>query len=211
MDFKCGIFDMDGTLIDSMPMWRGLGRGVLGRRGLEPRPDFGEAMKPLTMREGCAYCKTAYNLPETTAEIIEECFGVVREFYRTEAAPLPGVPEFLAKMKARGAKLYVATATDRPLAEVALRATGLDRYFDGLLTCAEVGVGKQAPDIYEQTLALSGCAKEDSVVFEDALHAIRTAKRAGFRVAAIHDPALTDSHDEIHRLADCYVETYEDL
>ena len=101
MDFKCGIFDMDGTLIDTMPMWRGLGQGVLRRRGLEPRPDFREAMKPLTMREGCAYCKLAYDLPESTAEIIEECFGVVRDFYRTQAVPLPGVPEFLAKMKAR--------------------------------------------------------------------------------------------------------------
>jgi len=211
MNFKCGIFDMDGTLIDTMPMWRSLGQGVLRRRGLEPRPDFHEAMKPLTMREGCAYCKMAYDLPESTAEIIEECFGVVREFYRTQAAPLPGVPEFLAKQKSRGIKLYVATATDRPLAEIALQHTGLARYFDGMLTCAEAGVGKQQPDIYEQTLALSGCAKEDAIIFEDALHAIRTAKRAGFRVAAIHDPALTAAHAEIRQLADYYVETYEAL
>lgn len=211
MDFKCGIFDMDGTLIDTMPMWRSLGQGVLRRRGLEPRPDFREAMKPLTMREGCAYCKQAYDLPESTAEIIEECFGVVRDFYRTQAAPLPGVPEFLAKMKARGVKLYVATATDRPLAEIALQHTGLAKYFDGMLTCAEVGVGKQQPDIYQQTLALSGCAKEDTIIFEDALHAIRTAKAANFRVAAIHDPALLDAHAEIRQLADYYVETYETL
>lgn len=211
MKLKYGIFDMDGTLIDSMPMWRGLGKGVLQRRGIQPRPDFHEAMKPLTMREGCAYCKLAYDLPESTAEIIEECCGVVRDFYRTQAKPLPGVPEFLAKQKARGAKLYVATATDRPLAEIALRQTGLDAYFDGMLTCAEAGVGKQQPDIYEQTLTLSGCAREDTIIFEDALHAIRTAKAARFRVAAIHDPALTAAHAEIRTLADYYVETYEDL
>ena len=80
-----------------------------------------------------------------------------------------------------------------------------------LVPCAEAGVGKQQPDIYEQTLALSGCTKEDTVIFEDALHAIRTAKGAGFRLAAIHDPALTESHAEIRRLADWYVETYETL
>ena len=211
MDFKCGIFDMDGTLIDSMPMWRGLGRGILLRRGIQPRPDFHETMKPLTMREGCAYCKTAYDLPESTAEIIEECFGVVRDFYRTQAAPLPGVPEFLVQQKAQGVKLYVATATDRPLAEIALQTSGLAGYFDGMLTCAEAGAGKQQPDIYEQTLALSGCAKEEAIIFEDALHAIRTAKKAGFRVAAIHDPTLTESHAEIRALADYYIETYETL
>ena len=211
MELNCGIFDMDGTLIDSMPMWRNLGRNILLRRGLEPRPDFSEAMKPLTMREGCAYCKLNYDLPESVGEIVEECFGMVRDFYQEKAAPLPGVPAFLAGLKARGVKLYVATATDRPLAEIALQHTGLAKYFDGMLTCAEAGVGKQQPDIYEQTLALSGCAKEDAIIFEDALHAIRTAKRAGFRVAAIHDPALTAAHAEIQQLADYYVETYEAL
>jgi len=211
VELNCGIFDMDGTLIDSMPMWRNLGRNILLRRGLEPRPDFSEAMKPLTMREGCAYCKLNYGLSESVTEIIEECFGMVRDFYETAAEPLPGVPEFLASLKERGVKLYVATATDRPLAEIALRTAGLTGYFDGMLTCAEAGANKQTSDIYEQTLALSGCRKEEAVVFEDALYAIRTAKGAGFRVAAIHDPALTDSHAEIRRLADYYVERYQDL
>ncbi len=211
MDLKCGIFDMDGTLIDSMPMWRNLGRRLLQRRGMEPRPDFAEAMKPLTMREGCAYCKLNYGFTESVGEVVEECFGMVRDFYETKAAPLPGVPEFLAKLKAQGAKLYVATATDRPLAEIALRTAGLAEYFDGMLTCAEAGANKQTPDIYEQTLALAGCEKADAVVFEDALYAIRTAKGAGFRVAAIHDPALTDAHAEIRSLADDYIESYRDL
>lgn len=211
MELKCGIFDMDGTLIDSMPMWRNLGRNILLRRGVEPRPDFGEAMKPLTMREGCAYCKLNYDLTESVEEIIEECFGMVRDFYQTQAEPLPGVPAFLAKLREQGVKLYVATATDRPLAEIALRTAGLTDCFDGMLTCAEAGANKQTPDIYEQTLALASCEKADAVVFEDALYAIRTAKGAGFRVAAIHDPALTESHAEIRALADFYVETYEDL
>ena len=211
MKLKCGIFDMDGTLIDSMPMWRNLGKNLLLSRGIQPRPDFEEAMKPLTMREGCAYCKEAYGLTETVQELIDECWGRIGDFYAREARPMPGAADFLARMKQQGARLFIATATDRSYANIALEATGLGQYFEGMLTCPEVGVGKRSPDIYEQALAILGGTKEDTVIFEDALYAIRTAKAAGFRVAAIHDPAIVHDHAEIRALADHYVETYQNL
>lgn len=211
MEFKCGIFDMDGTLIDSMPMWRQLGLNLLLSRGIQPRADFADAMKALTTREGCAYCKEQYGLTESVQELIDECWGRVSDFYIHEARPMPGVIDFLQRMKQRGVRLFLATATERAYANLALEATGLAPYFEGMLTCPEVGVGKRFPDIYEQALAQMGCAKEDAIVFEDALYAIRTAKQAGFRVAAIHDPALIHDHPEILALADYYVETYEAL
>ncbi len=144
-------------------------------------------------------------------ELVESCWAEVKRFYQESARPLPGVEAFLKKQKATGVKLLVATATDRPLAEIALRTAGLAACFDGMLTCPEVGASKDVPDIYEQALALSGCEKADAVIFEDALYAIRTAKRAGFRVAAIHDPAIENDHAEIRRLADYYIESYEAL
>ena len=211
MDFKCGIFDLDGTLIDSMPLRRSLCENVLTQRGIQPRPDFAEAIKPLTTREGCAYCKEQYGLSESTEELLEECFAILRKFYVEQVVPMPGLVDFLARMKAQGVKLYVATATERRLSEIALRTTGLVNYFDEMLTCAEAGAGKEQPDVYEQLLARSGCDKADAIIFEDALYAMRTAKKAGFRVAAIHDPALTDVHEEIRSLADYYVHSYEEL
>lgn len=202
---------MDGTLIDSMPMWRNLGFQLLLSRGIQPRPEFENAMKPLMLREACVYCKTEYGLTESIQDLVEECWARVGSFYTHEVRPLPGVLAFLERQKALGTRLFIATATDRSYADIALKTTGLDCYFEGMLTCPEIGAGKNQPDVYEQSLAMMGCRKEDAVVFEDALYAMRTAKKAGFRVAAVHDPAITEDHTEIRALADYYIETYETL
>jgi len=211
MEFKCGIFDMDGTLIDSMPMWRKLGFHILLSRGIEPRPEFAEDFKSLTLHEAALYCKEHYGLQESEEEILSDCWGEVEHFYRQEAAPLPGLVEYLKKLKAQGVKTYVATATDRDKTEIALEATGLAAYFDGILTCPEVGIGKSSPKIFEEALALSGCAKEDAVIFEDSLYAIRTAKAAGFRVIGVHDPRIVEDQAKVQALVDQYIHTYEEL
>ena len=108
--------------------------------------------------------------------------------------------------------MYVATATDRPLAEAALRHAGIDHYFRGLITVAEVGVGKkESAEIYERAMTRLQSNKRDTVVFEDALHAIRTAKAAGFRVAGVYEATAEQDQPEIQRLCDYYIRSYEEL
>ncbi len=212
MRLQSAIFDMDGTLLDSMHIWREIGPRMLRARGIEPAPDLGERLKPMTARQGAAYCKEAYGLPETVDEVYAQIEAQVKSFYENEVEAKPGVKNLLSLLKMEGVWMYVATATDRHLAEEALRHAGIRDCFRGLVTSAETGVGKDvSPEIYERAMRRLRSNKKDTVVFEDALHAIRTAKAAGFRVAAIYDPSAEEDQAEIRALADYYFRSFEEL
>ena len=208
MRLQSAIFDMDGTLLDSMPIWRDLGTSVLRGLGIEPEPETSEMLKTLSLRHGIAYCKEHYHLPQTEEELI----GRVADFYQNEVQAKPGVEKFLSLLKMEGVWMYVATATDRPLAEAALRHAGIDHYFRGLITVAEVGVGKRdSAEIYERAMRRLQSNKKDTVVFEDAFHAIRTAKAAGFRVAAVYDASEEANQPAIREMADYYIRSFEEM
>ena len=108
--------------------------------------------------------------------------------------------------------MYVATATDRPLAEAALRHAGIDGYFRGMITVAEAGAGKaESAEIYERAMRRLHSNKKDTVIFEDAYHAIVTAKAAGFRVAAVYDAEEDANQEEIRRISDYYIRSFEEM
>lgn len=211
MRLQSAIFDMDGTLLDSMHMWNNLGESVLRAQGVEPAADLSEQLKVLTLRQGAAYCKETYHLSQSVDEVVALIEERVSDFYRSEVQAKPGVRQFLSLLKMEGVWMYVATATERRLAEDALRHAGIDGYFRGILTCTEVGQGKDSPEIFERAMRRLQSNKRDTVVFEDALHAIETAKAAGFRVAAVYDPSAQADQAAIRTLADYYIESYEDL
>ena len=212
MRLQSAIFDMDGTLLDSMPIWKDLGSGMLRDMGIEPAPELEEKMKVLSLRDGVAYCKEFYHLPQPLEELIHSIQGKVERFYCGEVRAKPGVEKFLSLLKMEGVWMYVATATDRPLAEAALRHAGIDHYFRGMITVAEAGKGKsESAEIYERAMRRLQSNKKDTVVFEDALHAVRTAKAAGFRVAAVYDASAEEDQPEIQRLADYYIRSFEEM
>ena len=212
MRLQSAIFDMDGTLLDSMAIWDNASSRARRALGVEPRPDLRDRVHSLTLREGAQYCKDAYGLPQTVEELVALTKEQVREFYRTEVQAKPGVPEFLSLLKLEGVWMYVTTNTDRDLVEIALEHTGLRDYFRGILTCAEVGAGKKdSPEIFERAMRRLRSTKRDTVVFEDALHAIRTAKAAGFRICAVYDPSAEDEQEEIRALADTYIRSFHEM
>lgn len=212
MRLQSAIFDMDGTLLDSMHVWKDLGPRMLRARGIEPAPDLRERLKSMTAHQGAAYVKEAYRLSETVEEVHEQILDQVRFFYRGEVEAKPGVKKLLSLLKMEGVWMYVATATERPLAEDALVHAGIRDYFRGLITSAEAGAGKDvSPEIYFRAMRRLRSNQKDTVVFEDALHAIRTAKTAGFRVAAIYDPSAEEDQEEIRGLADYYFRSFEEL
>jgi len=212
MRLQSAIFDMDGTLLDSMPIWKGLGASMLRQLGIEPAPELEEKLKTLSLRDGVAYCKDYYQLPQTVDQLVGMVFDKIHDFYCEKVQPKPGVEKFLSLLKMEGVWMYVATATDRPLAEAALRHAGIDGYFRGLITSQEVGVGKgESAEIYERAMRRLQSNKKDTVVFEDAYHAIQTAKAAGFRVAAVYDASEEAHQEEIRGLADYYIRSFEEM
>lgn len=211
MRLQSAIFDMDGTLLDSMGMWRTLGSALARNHGKTAPPDLDRRVASLGLWEGTAYCKEVCGLPGTVDELVQEIWGTIEHFYRHDVRPKPGLIRFLDILKMEGVWMYVATATDRPLAEAALKTAGIDGYFRGMITSREAGQTKrEGPEIYERALRRLRSTKKDTVVFEDALHALRTAHDAGFRTAAVYDESEPDQA-EMRRLAEYYIESFEEM
>ena len=201
------IFDLDGTLLDSMHIWRDFASAYLLSRGITPPEDLEDRIGPLTLREAAEYLRNAFSLPEPLEEVLAGMDAATRALYET-VLPKPGVPALLAGMKAAGIPMAVATLTDRPTVLRVLDRLGLLPYFSSILTCAEVGAGKDEPRIFLEACAALGTRREETAVFEDALYAVRTAASAGFPVVAVYDASGGDAFGEAAALAALAVEDF---
>lgn len=204
MSLKCCIFDFDGTLFDSMFIWDQAGELYLRGLGKTPLPSTAEDLRTMSLRQAAQYFQTTYALPFPVEEIMEGINRTVEAFYFHDALPKPGVTALLEQLRQAGVAMGIATATDRYQIEAALRRCGLEHYFDAIFTCSEVGHGKERPEIYRMALEHLGADRGSCVVFEDALHAVKTAKADGFPVAAVYD-ASEPRQDQLIALADCYL------
>lgn len=209
--FDAAIFDMDGTLLDSMPIWENLGREYLTNHGIAPRPDLRERIRKMSLLQTADYFISDYGLELTQDEIMAGLNAMVEDFYLYEAPAKAGVRDFLTSLKEAGIPLCVATATDRYLVEPALRRNGLLDFFDFILTCTEVGAGKNTPDIYFKAAEMLGSAPSSAMVFEDARYAARTAKGAGFPLAVCYDASADRDRPGIDALADVRICRFADV
>lgn len=212
MRLNCAIFDMDGTVLDSMEAWVQAAAYVLTSRGKNPPEDFRALIRPMNAEQLLDYYRREY-LPEMTMkQLTDEVGAYMVDFYSHKVQPKPGVKKFLALLKMEGVQCYLATATDRTMARSGIAHAGLEPYFKGVITSREIGKSKSdSPAIYEWAMKRMGGSKLDTVVFEDALFAVRTAKEAGFRVAAVYDPDSEKDREEIRSLADYYITSFEEL
>ena len=212
MRLQSGIFDMDGTLLDSMPQWRSLGPSILKDAGMEVSREKLDAFKTLSDRDAINFLRDGCGLNRSYEEIHADMNARMTRFYTQEVKAKPGVEKFLSLLKMEGVWMYVATATDRELVKIALRTAGIDQYFRGIITSREVGSSKHdSAEIYEAAMRRLQSNKKDTVVFEDALYAIKTAKAAGFRVAGVYDVTFDYAQEEIRSLSDYYIPSYEDM
>ena len=212
MRLQSAIFDMDGTLLDSMPTWRELGPSFLKERGIPVTPEQLHTLRTMTDHEVIPYLQETCGLEMTTEQIMDEIIRRMEDFYTHRVQPKPGLEKFLSILKMEGVWMYVATATHRRLAEKALKTAGIDHYFRGIVTSADAGSHKsESAEIYEMALRRLQSNKRDTVVFEDALYAARTAKAAGFRVAGVYDVTAEKDQAELQRICDYYIRSYEEL
>lgn len=209
--FSGAIFDLDGTLVDSMDYWDSLGPNYLAERGIESDPVDHENFKTLTLEEAAVYVKNKYGLPESADEVYDAIMDGMRKPY-LELIPLkPGVAHMLNALDAAGVRMCIATASEKELVVPALERLGIAHHFQDVYTCPEVGVSKSQPDVFEWALRELGTPREATVVIEDSLHAIETAKRAGFPVIAVHEHTAAHNVDEIEEMADAVVASFADM
>lgn len=205
---KGAIFDVDGTLLDSMEIWEEAGIRYLKKQKIEPEPGLSRLLFPMTVEEAACYMQETCHLSQSTDQIIEGILHTVQDFYYYEAPLKPGVKELLEKMKQRKIPMVIATSSERDHIDAAFQRLGIAHYFERIFTCSEVGAGKSQPLIYQKAAEYLGTKPGDTCVFEDVLHAIRTAKKAGFYTAAVYDRFSNNDQEEIKKTADLY---YADL
>ncbi len=181
------IFDADGTLLDSTAMWIQAGARYLETQGIVVPPDLGRELFPLTPGEVALLFQRRFGITKSVPEIIQGANEVVRRFYLEEVTLKPGVVPFLERLKALDIPMTMATATEYEVICEVLARTGIRDYFGEVFTCGRVGRGKEQPDIYLAAKDFMGTPPEATWVFEDALHGVETAFRAGFRVVGVHD------------------------
>ena len=203
------IFDLDGTLLDSLGAWEHSGSNFLRTQGIEPSPTLDDELAALSLTDGATLLKTRYQLPQSPQEILALTLRPIQEHYYHDILPLPGVPKTLERLRKQGVKMVVATASDRELAQASLRRLGLLDYFEFIITCDEVGAGKLSPQVYEEALRRLGTAKSRTLVAEDALHALQTAHAAGFPTAAIEEPHSVHQQADKKQAATYYVWSYQ--
>lgn len=204
------IFDFDGTLFDSMFIWDTAGEAYLRSIGKEPTEDLQSLLKPMSLYQSAAYIREHYDIPLSTEDIMHGINRTVEDFNFHTVEPKPGAIKLLEALSRKGVRMCIATATDRYQVEAALVRCGIRHFFSEIFTCTEIGSGKDQPLIFRKAMEHLGTDRSNTVVVEDAWHAIRTAKADGFIVTAVYD-SHESMQSSIRETADIYLTDFTDL
>ena len=206
------IFDLDGTLIDSMPVWRGTGSGFLENHNFPVPENLMEVVKTQTIWQTAEWFRTELGVPMEAEAIVNEIVESVVEAYRHTIPLKDGAMEYLEKMKQEGVEMCILTASEADYILPALDRLDIRKYFSHVLTCTELGEYKNDGKAYLKTMELMGGTLEETVVFEDAYYAVKGAKSVGFSVYAVLDEVVReDDIDKIKETADHYFHSYKEL
>ncbi len=201
------IFDFDGTLVDSMFIWETFGEDYLRSLGREPKENLRDTFFAFTLEQAAEYYQKYYDITLSVEEIVNGINSMVAKVYRGKVALKSGVAEFLQRLYLKGVKMCVATLTDKHLVDEVLDRLGIRGYFSGIFSTADVGHSKKEPHIYRRALEFLGTDREDIIVFEDAFYALMTAKKDGFKVAAVYDK-YEENQVMMKANADYYISDY---
>ncbi|MBV7273310.1 HAD family phosphatase [Clostridiaceae bacterium UIB06] len=210
-NIKGAIFDMDGTLIDSMWVWSKIDEEYLRKRNIQLPNNLKQDIEHMSFSEVAQYFKDRFNITDSIEEIQNEWNEMALYQYAHKVDLKPGAKEFLTLLKSRGIKLALATSNSKPLIEIALKKNDIYHFFDSITTTDEVLRGKDFPDVYLLAAKKLSINANDCVVFEDILPAIKGAKAAGMTVIGVHDTYSDYQKDDIINLSDMYIYKYLDL
>ena len=210
--FKAAIFDLDGTLLDSMGVWARVDELFFERRGMAVPEDYGRALAGLSYRESAEYTIARFGFTQSWQEIVDEWTRQARQEYAENVRLKPGAREYLQALAAAGVKLAVATALPEYLYAPCLKHLGIYDMFAALVSTDDTGGrGKAGGEVFLLAAQRVGEAPAHCAVFEDVLEGVRGAKRAGMRAYFVRDDASKHHHDEMARIADGAVDSFCDL
>ena len=212
-DFDVAIFDMDGTLLDTMPYWRYTGMEYLLAHQLPRFPDMIEKMSYTSSRKLIKDNAERLGIPDLDFDaMVHEMEGYMNRHYLYDAnLKEAAVPDFLELLKGKGVRMCVATGSPRQYARNGLRRLGLLDFFEFVTDNYEVPLNKSQPEYFTNLARRMGVEPSRCVVFEDALYSMESARAAGMRVCAIEDSTQSADREAILRLANWYILSYREL
>lgn len=206
MKITGAIFDMDGTLLNSMDYWATVANEYLETVGITPKEDTCPRFLEDGMKNWYEYCQKEYGLEAPFDEAKRGIYNLINKKYETVVCLKDGARELLDKLYEKGVKMCLATATDRATVEGVLKKLDMEKYFLRIFTSGEVGAGKRQPLIYEIALDFLGTDRNTTYIFEDAVYAMRTAYTNNFKVVGVYDKNVYATEDEIKSLCHIYLD-----
>lgn len=211
IDKEAVIFDLDGTLIDSMWLWESIDIEYLGRFGYTIPDGLQKKLEGMSFSETANYFKDRFSIGDSVESIKNEWNNMAMEYYKTRVPLKSGVYEFLTYLKRNKFKLAIATSNSRELALAVLDALHIEHLFDNMVTGCEVLAGKPAPYIYLKAAKNIQVAPERCLVFEDVPMGIMAGKSAGMQVCAVEDEYSSNMKEEKISLSDYYIHDFHEL
>lgn len=207
------IFDLDGTILDTMEQWNMLGMSFLQKYNITPEPSLLNIIDTMSLNESAQFFHDEFKMDISVPQIIDELEGRLRSLYSCEVKLKEGAFETLQLLKSANIKVALATATSAELAQLGLKTTGTMQFFDGIFSCRDPQIreGKTSPKIFNYVKKFLGTNLEETVVVEDALYALETAEKVGFYTIAIEDSSECVYKDQIKKIANVYVENHFEL
>lgn len=205
------IWDMDGTILDSMGQWDELGVRVLRRKGKEVTPEQAQYLRECSFEESAVFFSEHAGVPGTIEEIKDQINAEMEICYKNEIPIKPGIPELLDFFYRRDIPMCIASSTDSDLIKRVMKHFGLDKYFKAIYSCNDVGKNKSYPDIFDLSLETLGTEAGKTLVIEDSYYAMKTAAKLGYKVMAVYDASAEGDNASIKKDVDVYADSPEEL
>lgn len=210
-NIKAVIFDLDGTLIDSMGIWKSIDIAYFREKNIKMPADLQQQIEGLSMRETATYFKEQFGIEDDEVSMMDTWNQMAMDYYAMKVSYKEGAQSFLAYLKDHHVKTGIATSNSRELLMAVSEHLGLHQYIDCFLTGNEVAYGKPSPDVYLEVAKRLQVEPNDCLVFEDVIPGIMAGKNAGMKVCAVYDDYSKDIVAEKKQLADFYIESYNQL